>query len=169
MRTRAVLLTALLACVPVTLLSRTAPKLNVGDLPPPKLGWHVKLDDYRGKIVIVTFWASWCGPCRKELPLLEGIQKQATTEKIQVFAVNWREGSEQFRTIQRVLKGATITLLSDEGGSIGDQYGVHAIPHMVILGRDGRIAAIHIGYAEQEIPELVDEINELWRKGSQPD
>jgi thiol-disulfide isomerase/thioredoxin len=150
-------------------MGHSAPKLKVGDLPPAKLGWHVKLEDYRGKIVIVTFWASWCGPCRKELPLLEGIQKQATTEKIRVFAVNWRESSDQFRAVQRALKGVTLTLLSDEGGSIGNQYDVDAIPHMVIVGRDGRIAAIHIGYSEQEISALVEEINELWRKGSQPE
>jgi thiol-disulfide isomerase/thioredoxin len=55
----------------------SAPKLKVGDFPPPKLTWNTQLTDYRGTIVIVSFWASWCPPCRKEPPVLAAIQKQA--------------------------------------------------------------------------------------------
>jgi hypothetical protein len=47
--------------------------------------------------------------------------------------------------------------------SIGDAYDVDAIPHMIIVGRDGRIAAIHVGYGEGEIPDLVQQINSLWK------
>ena len=60
------------------------------------------------------------------------------------------------------------TLISDDDGYIGRQYGVQGIPHMVIIGRDGRIAAVHIGYGESEIPVLADEINTLWNKEPQP-
>jgi len=144
-----------------------APKLKVGDFPPEKLAWNVKLADYRGKIVIVTFWASWCGPCRKELPILQSIQKQATRDKVVVFAVNWEESHDQFRAIERALHDSGLTLISDESGTIAEKYDVNAIPHMNIIGRDGRIAAIHIGYGEGEIPVLVDEINELWRQDPQ--
>jgi hypothetical protein len=47
---------------------------------------------------------------------------------------------------------------------LGRQYDVTAIPHMIIIGRDGRVAAVHVGYGESEIPSLVEEINTLWNK-----
>lgn len=137
-------------------------RLKVGDEAPPKLGWQTKLSEYRGKIVIVSFWASWCAPCRKELGVLAAIQKQATRDRLVVFSVNWKEDAVRFQQIRDALKGVDLTLISDKYGSIGKQYGVRAIPHMVLIGRDGRIAAIHIGYGESEIPVLADEINALW-------
>jgi thiol-disulfide isomerase/thioredoxin len=138
-----------------------AGKLKVGDIPPPKLG-RVQLSDYRGKIVVISFWASWCSPCRKEMGLLAGLQKTATRDKLVVFAVNWREDYYRFRAIQHALRNVDLTLVSDPDGYLGAKYDVDAIPHMVILGRDGRIAAIHLGYGEADIPALVQEINSLW-------
>jgi thiol-disulfide isomerase/thioredoxin len=148
----------LLAAAP----GHAADKLKVGDMPPQRLGRHVKLDDYRGKIVIISFWASWCPPCRKELAVLAQLQKVATRDKLVIFAVNWRQDPETFWKIQRVLRSIDLTLLSDSEGYIGNEYDVDAIPHMVIVGRDGRIAAIHVGYSADEIPDLVRQINSLW-------
>ena len=82
----------------LALIANSAPRqaLTVGDYPPEDLGRdasgnRIHLSDYRGKIVIVSFWASWCGPCRKEIPVLAQIQKLGTRGKIAVFAVNWQE------------------------------------------------------------------------------
>jgi len=148
--------------------------LKVGDRVPNDLGrdpagQRIHLNDYRGKLIIVSFWASWCGPCRKELPVLANIQKQGTRDKIAIFAVNWRESRDQFQKIKHVLKDIDLTLVSDESGFFGSQYGVDGIPHMVIIGRDGRIAAVHVGYGESEIPILVNEINSLWNKPAEPE
>ncbi|MGB6452793.1 MAG: TlpA disulfide reductase family protein [Steroidobacteraceae bacterium] len=144
--------------------------LKVGDSPPPKLGWHVKLSDYRGKVVVVSFWASWCPPCRKEIGVLAALQKQATRSKVVVFAVNWREDRSVFRQVEHLLRsqGFDLSLVSDDDGYIGRQYGIDAIPHMFIIGRDGRIAAIHVGYGESELPIIANEINELWNKPASP-
>jgi thiol-disulfide isomerase/thioredoxin len=147
--------------------------LQMGDVPPDNLGWastggKVKLSEYRGKIVIISFWASWCAPCRKELPVLAAIQKNATRDKIVVFAVNWKESGDRYRAIIRTFKDVDLALVSDEYGHFGVEYGVKAIPHMIIIGRDGRIAAVHVGYGESEIPTLVKEINELWTQPSAP-
>ena len=148
--------------------------LQVGDVPPEGLGrassggGKVRLSDYRGKIVIISFWASWCSPCRKELPLLASIQKNATRDKIVVFAVNWKEDRDRYRAIVKTLKDVDLTLVSDESGYFGGEYDVTAIPHMIIIGRDGRIAAIHVGYGESEIPTLVQEINRLWSQSPGP-
>jgi len=158
--------TALLLFSLLALSGARAGELKAGDIPPDKLGKtaagdHVLLSDYRGKLVIISFWASWCHPCRKEQPLLADIQHQATRDKLVVFSVNWRESYDKFLAIKKVLKDVDLTLVSDESGYIGNEYGVKAIPHMVIIGRDGKIARIHIGYSEQNIPALVDEINAL--------
>jgi thiol-disulfide isomerase/thioredoxin len=139
--------------------------LKVGDLPPDGLlrdasGQHVKLGDYRGKVVIISFWASWCTPCRKELPILGGIQKQAMND-VKVFSINYKESSARYREIVKVLKDFPVTFISDEYGSLGDKYGVKGIPHMVLIGRDGRITAVHEGYGEDMLKPLVKEINEL--------
>lgn len=152
----------LVACMLAASPGHAHDKLKVGDMPPPKLGHSVKLSDYRGKIVIISFWASWCAPCRKELGMLAKLQQVATRDKLVIFAVNWQQDIDTFWKIQRALKNVDLTLLSDSSGYIGSQYDVDAIPHMVILGRNGRIAAIHVGYGESEIPQLVQEINSLW-------
>jgi hypothetical protein len=70
--------------------------------------------------------------------------------------------------IRHSLRDVDLSLISDESGYIGRQYGVKAIPHRVIIGRDGRIAAIHIGYGDGEIPVLAGEINALWSKPPDP-
>lgn len=150
--------------IPATLQARQT--LQPGDMPPPKIGRtasgdKVNLADYKGRVVVISFWASWCGPCRKELPILASLQKQVSRNDLAVFAINWREDSERYGKIVRALKGYDLTLVSDETGYVGDQYNVDAIPHMIVIGRDGKISAIHIGYGEGEIPTLVDEINAL--------
>jgi len=140
----------------------THQKLKVGDIPPQRLGWSTKLSDYRGKIVVISFWASWCPPCRKEMGMLDRLQRAASRDKLVIFAVNWRESGNVFSHIERALRGSALTLISDQNGIIGSEYDVDAIPHMVIVGRDGRVAAIHVGYTENEIPALIQEINSLW-------
>ena len=147
--------------------------LQVGDAPPDSLGRtlkgeRVKLSDYRGKVVIVTFWASWCSPCRKELQVMANIQKHVSRDQLLVFAVNWKEDHDRFREIAQALKDTDLSLVSDSEGYYGGQYDVTGIPHMVIVGRDGRIAAIHVGYGEGEIPVLVKEINGLLAAKTEP-
>ena len=162
----ALLVFAMMAAAPTPVLAR---KLKVGDLPPSTL-WDVHLGDYRGKIVIISFWASWCPPCRKELPVLAAIQKAASRDKVAVFLVNWNDTEQRFKDVKGYLRqqNVDIKLLFDPSNYIGRNYDVTAIPHMIIIGRDGRIAAIHVGYSESEIPIFASEINSLLAQSPAP-
>ena len=103
-----------------------------GDVPPPVLGKTLAGDEivttqFAGKVLVVTFWATWCPPCRAELPILEGVQK-AAKGNVQVVAVNIEAG-EVFRKAARALKSLTLTLANDPYKSAHDDYGVNGIPH----------------------------------------
>jgi thiol-disulfide isomerase/thioredoxin len=152
---------------------KAAPSLRAGDIPPDLQletfkGERVRFADLRGKVVILSFWATWCPPCRKELPVLAGIQGKATREKLVVLAVNWKQSEQEFRAFARAIGTVDLTLISDESGSIGRKFAVNGIPHMVLIGRDGKIAAIHVGYADAGLPGLANEINTLLSQPAPP-
>ena len=155
---------ALLSCGAYPLIGQAAKPLQVGDMAPDYVGRDgqgkaVHLSDYRGKVVVLSFWATWCGPCLKELPVLEKVQRAAAPHGLQVLAVNWKEESRLFRKIRSTLAEYQLTLVSDESGRAGASYGVTAIPHMLLVGKDGRITFINIGYGESVLDKVVDEIN----------
>ena len=143
-------------------ISQAAP--GPGDVPPPDIGHNtsgeeVMLPNYTGKAVVVTFWATWCPQCIKELPILEAVQNKAGKDQIAIIAVNTEE-AEVFRRAARVMsKSMHLELVSDASGNAQKAYGVNGIPHMVIIGRDGHILQVHRGYSEGSLDEIVSDIN----------
>src|SRR3954462_11248941 len=82
--------------------------IGIGDTPPDHLGKSHQGDDVRvtafhGKVVVVTFWASWCGYCRKELPVLAGLQDAAGKARLEVVAVNYQDDRDAYLAIARKL------------------------------------------------------------------
>jgi len=163
-----------IALLLITFIAATASAaVEVGKEPPDYLGKdpsgrQIHVSDYRGKLVIVSFFASWCGPCRKELPMLAEIQKQAGRDKIVVVAVNYKEGSAVVRKLRKSLDEYGVTITDDYSGSIGSKFGVAALPRLVLIGRDGRVAAAHVGYGEASLPGLVKEINRIYVETATP-
>lgn len=142
-----------------------ATKLNVGDIPPNYIGKDVdgekvNLEDNKGKVVIVSFWASWCAPCLKELPLLDNIQSKLGKDKVKVIAVNFKENNKQYRNIKKKLSYLQLTLTHDKRGSIGKKFGVEGIPHLFIIGKDGKLVYQSIGYGDGTLDKIVDALNE---------
>ena len=138
----------------------------VGVAPPDVFGQDrngnpVRLADHRGKVVIITFWASWCGPCLRELPMLDKIRTTVGGEHLEVIAVNYGESRSEFKRIVRGLPGSQITWVHDRRETISDTYGVKALPNMFILGQDGRVATRHIGYGEASLKKIIDDILSL--------
>jgi thiol-disulfide isomerase/thioredoxin len=120
-------------------------------------GEPVLLTSHPGQAVVLSFWATWCPYCLKELPILDGIQK-AGKGKIHVIAVN-TEKRDVFRKVVRALDSLGLQLAYDPDGKARKAYGVSGIPHMVIIGRDGKIVAVYRGYSENSLPDIVAAIN----------
>ena len=119
----------------------------------------VRLSAAQGKVVVLTFWATWCGPCRKELPVLEALQTRLSKERLVVYAVPFHEPDSTYSSLVKAARGWHITLVDDKWGGIAAHYGIQGIPHLFLIGRDGRISAEHTGYGEGSIDQLVSDVN----------
>jgi thiol-disulfide isomerase/thioredoxin len=156
-----------------TLLICFAAHANVkpGDTAPDDLGkarngQSITVSSLHGKVVVISFWATWCKYCLKEMPVLAGLQSLASQRQLslQVVSIDSREARETFvhaaRMLQPKLPG--LVLSWDRDGKIGKPYGANeGIPVMVMLHRDGTIAQIHVGYGEEMLDTIVEEINAL--------
>ena len=157
--------TLVLAVVPLGWLP-SAMALGVGDIPPDYVGRNfddeaVYISQHRGKVVVVTFWATWCAPCRAELDMLERVQQVAGKAELQVIAVNYRQDDDVWRTLQKALRPLQISFTRDPSQEVAEIYEVTAIPRMFIVDRDGELAYEHRGYGEASLDGILLEINLL--------
>lgn len=103
-----------------------------------------RLADQRGQVVVLNFWASWCEPCRAEMPSLELLAARHEKDRLQVVAVNFRETDAALR---RFLSSMTVMLpiLRDADGAVAKAWGVRVFPTTAVIGRDGRVAFVVTG------------------------
>ena len=106
------------------------------------------LADYRGKVVVVNFWASWCKPCIDELPLLERTQKRIAPQQATVLGVNYKDASTDALAFVRRL-AITFPNLRDRDGRLAERYAARAFPETFVIDRKGRIAARRRGPVDQ--------------------
>lgn len=107
-------------------------------------GSALSLAELRGKVVVLTFWATWCPPCRTELAVLEALHREFGPQHLAVLAVNAREPSPAVREYVETL-GLTFAVLVDPRGEIQRSYGVVGLPTTFVIARDGRAVARAIG------------------------
>lgn len=140
------LLTALIASL--LLVSATADELR-GPAPDFSLqsmdGGMVKLSDLRGQVVMVNFWATWCGPCRQEMPHLEALYQRYGDLGFTLLGVNVEEdssGADEFLAETPV----SFPILFDPENHVSELYDVVAMPSTVLVDRSGNMRFIHHGY-----------------------
>ena len=106
------------------------------------------LADYRGKVVVLNFWASWCKPCTEELPLLEKTHRAIAGRDALVLGANYQDVSDSALGFVRRFK-LTFPSLRDRDGEFADRYGSRAFPETFVVDRRGRIAAQRRGPVDQ--------------------
>jgi cytochrome c biogenesis protein CcmG/thiol:disulfide interchange protein DsbE len=111
-------------------------------------GGEASLADYKGKVVVLNFWASWCKPCTEELPLLEKTHKAISARNALVLGANYQDVSTSALGFVRRFK-LTYPSLRDRDGEFADRYGSRAFPETFVVDRRGRIAATRRGPVDQ--------------------
>jgi thiol-disulfide isomerase/thioredoxin len=134
-------------------------QLQVGERAPSELGRarngdSVRIPESPNQVHAVTFWASWCAPCQVELPMLEKLQRVLGPDKLKVIAVNI-EDRDQFRKVTRDMSDWKMTLSNDQHKVAQRAYKGGAIPHLTIIGRDGLVKKVFVGYSEDELKNVV--------------
>jgi thiol-disulfide isomerase/thioredoxin len=118
---------------------------------PAVAGPSVALQAFRGKVVLLNFWATWCGPCRREMPAIERLHRAYRDRGLAVLAVDFRESKEQVKAFSQEL-GLTFPALLDANGEVTFSYGARALPVTFLVGRDGKILWKAIGRREWDGP-----------------
>ena len=122
-------------------IGRAAPDFTLRDLG----GQEVSLDQFKGKIVLLDFWATWCGPCRLVMPLLERLQKEYSDTMVQL-AINVMEPNDMVEEYVRE-QGIHALVLMDQEGSVSLSYGAIGIPTQVLIDKEGIVRFIQEGFS----------------------
>jgi len=117
----------------------------------------VRLSELKGRVVVLDFWATWCGPCRRWLPIVEQAHRDYAAKGLSVFAVNERETDSKVRAYLDQQK-LDLPVLMDRSGSVGSIYRASSIPLTVVVGRDGNVLRIMVGLHEAD--DLKDVLHE---------
>jgi thiol-disulfide isomerase/thioredoxin len=136
-------------------IGRPAPAFKLPDLN----GRSISLDQFKGKIVLLDFWATWCGPCRMSMPLLERLQKEYPTN-LALLAINLQEPQDTVREYMRQQNLSSQVLL-DQDGSIGQIYGAGSIPMQVLIDKDGIVREVQAGFNPKLISVFRSKIENL--------
>lgn len=140
-------------------LSGPAPDFSLKNLK----GETVKLSDLKGKVVMINFWASWCAPCRQEMPLLEDMSKEYGKAGFVLLGVNLDEDSADAKDFLKTTP-VTFPILLDPEASVAELYKNEAMPSSYFVDREGNLAYLHKGYRPGEEAEYVAVIKKLLAK-----
>jgi thiol-disulfide isomerase/thioredoxin len=139
---------------PASLKGKPAPEIALKNLD----GKDLKLSDFKGKVVVVDNWATWCPPCRESLPHLQKVSadKTLSDKGLVVWAVDIKEDKD---TVSKFLKENkySFNVLMDEKGDMLKNYFISGIPTTMIIGRDGTVKDAFVGYGGEDSAKALDE------------
>jgi len=112
-----------------------------------------RLADFQGKVVLVNFWASWCGPCREEIPSLEDLRRSLRGDPFVILAVNEGESAQTIRRFAGRI-GLGSVLLLDREGDAARAWGARALPSSFVIGPNGRVRYSYVGAFDWSTPAV---------------
>jgi peroxiredoxin len=134
----------------------TAPDFTLKDLK----GKDVKLSDLRGKIVVLNFWATWCPPCREEIPSMMRLNSAMAGKQFQMLAVSQDEGGREAIETYFSKSSNNLPALIDADQNIGKRYGLTGVPETFIIDKNGVILKKVIGALDWSRPEVIRDLTE---------
>lgn len=125
-------------------------------------GKNVRLSDLRGRVVMLNFWASWCGPCRQEMPLLDRLSQRYEPAGFTLLGINVEADS---KAADQLLKEIPVSfpVLYDPTSKVSETYKVDAMPSTVLVDCDGNLSYLHRGYKPGDEREYKKRIKSLLR------
>lgn len=124
---------------------------------------NMRLSEQRGNIVMVNFWASWCGPCREELPEMEALYQEYADLGFEILAVNVDDHPDKANVLLDDIE-VSFPVLFDTAGEVSELYDVNAMPTTVIIDRDGNQRILHEGYRKGDEVKYKKAIKMLLRE-----
>ncbi len=134
-----------------------APRFTLQDL----AGRSVALSDFRGKVVLVNFWATWCGPCRREIPSLERLYQSRKDNGLRILAVSVDRTSPSKVASFVADYHMSFPVLLNPNGDVGQRYWARAIPSSFLVDKKGVIRWKVQGSIEWDVPQVVSKIDQL--------
>ena len=165
MKIRKVLLSLALTAIAATsvassdLAGRPAPDFALRS----STGENLRLSEYRGDVVMINFWATWCGPCRQEMPLLDDLYNRYQRVGFNLLGVNIDDDSSRAMDMMAEL-GVDFPVLFDDRKEVSRMYEVDAMPVTVLVDREGNVRYVHQGYKPGYEEMYLDEIRSLLRE-----
>lgn len=126
-------------------------------------GNNLRLSEHRGQVVMINFWATWCGPCRQEMPKLDEIFARYEPAGFTLLGVNIDEDAERAQRLADEL-GVSFPLLFDDEQNVSRLYDVQAMPMTVMVDRSGKVRSVHFGYRPGMEQRYLDEVRALLRE-----
>jgi len=140
---------------PALKIGQVAPTFKLPDL----TGQQISLDQFKGKIVMLDFWATWCGPCRMTMPIVENLQKEYA-DSLVLLTINLQETQDVVRDYIHA-QGIRSRVLLDEEGTVGTMYEAGEIPMQILIDKQGIVRFAVSGYGPNMAAQLRTEINKL--------
>ena len=126
-------------------------------------GENLRLSEYRGDVVMINFWATWCGPCRQEMPLLDELYSRYERVGFNLLGVNIDDDSNRAMDMIREL-GVNFPVLFDARKEVSKLYDVDAMPVTVLVDREGNVRYVHQGYKPGYEEKYLDQVRSLLRE-----